>query len=103
MKKLKFGIIAGLCLIVLAYATMMSHSEVLVSAQDRNVFVEGWDAFAALTAMHPFGLIEWLGSWMTQLFYWPAFGMTMVILFYCTGMHEASMLMKNSLRKSCSS
>ena len=80
MKKLKFGIIAGLCLIVLAYATMMSHSEVLVTAQDRNVFVEGWDAFAALTAMHPFGLIEWLGSWMTQLFYWPAFGMTILLL-----------------------
>ena len=80
MKKQKFGIIAGLCLIVLAYATMMSHSEVLVTAQDRNVFVEGWDAFAALTAMHPFGLIEWLGSWMTQLFYWPAFGMTILLL-----------------------
>ena len=83
MKTRIYELVCYICFVAMAWLTLIGlYSEVLVTAQDRNTFVEGWDFFSSLLTMHPFGLIEWLGSWMTQLFYWPVVGALVLVVIW---------------------
>ncbi len=49
------------------------NQEVFYTAHDRSEFIFGAPFFHTLLSK-PFGLIQYAGAWLTQLFYYPAFG-----------------------------
>ena len=49
------------------------NQEVLYTAHDRSEFIYGTPFFHTLMAK-PFGLMRYVGAWLTQLFYYPALG-----------------------------
>jgi hypothetical protein len=49
------------------------NQEVLYTAHDRSEFIYGEQFFHSLMSK-PFGLIQYAGAWLTQLFYHPALG-----------------------------
>lgn len=67
-------VVIGLSLIAYAsYILLGIYPDVLITAQDRNVFVNGSHFFGeSLSA--PFGLFQYVGSFLTQLFYHPSLG-----------------------------
>ncbi len=52
--------------------------EVLYTAQERSEFIIGSDFFNALMTK-PFGMIQYVGAWLTQLFYKPALGSVVML------------------------
>ena len=49
------------------------NQEVFYTAHDRSEFISGTPFFHTLM-QKPFGLMQYVGAWMTQLFYYPALG-----------------------------
>ena len=55
------------------------NQEVLYTAHDRSEFIYGEQFFHSLMSK-PFGLIQYAGAWLTQLFYHPALGAGVLVL-----------------------
>ena len=53
------------------------NQEVLYAAHDRSEFLYGTPFFNSLMS-RPFGLMQYVGGWLTQFFYHPALGATML-------------------------
>ena len=53
--------------------TLYINQEVFYTAHDRSEFISGTPFFHTLM-QKPFGLMQYVGAWMTQLFYYPALG-----------------------------
>lgn len=72
---------AAVIVVLVSYAAFVligiCHN-VLITAQDRNPFAADSLYFNDLIA-RPFGLIEYVGGFLTQFFYYPALGATMLI------------------------
>ena len=49
------------------------NQEVFYTAHDRSEFIFGAPFFHTMLSK-PFGLMQYIGAWLTQLFYYPAFG-----------------------------
>ena len=62
-------------LIFVAFAVLLLYinREVLYTAHDRSEFLFG-ATFFKIIMLKPFGLIQYVGAWLTQLFYSPAIG-----------------------------
>ena len=64
------------------------NQEVFFTAHDRSEFLYGVPFFSTLMSK-PFGLIQYIGAWLTQLLYYPALGTTVLmaiwILIYIVG------------------
>ena len=54
------------------------NQEVLYTAHDRSEFITGAPFFNTLLSK-PFGLIQYVGAWLTQFFYHPALGASMLV------------------------
>lgn len=54
------------------------NQEVLYTAHDRSEFLFGAPFFHTLLSK-PFGLMQYVGAWLTQLFYYPALGSTVLV------------------------
>ena len=54
------------------------HQEVFYTAQDRSEFIFGAPFFHTLMSK-PFGLMQYVGAWLTQFFYYPALGSAMLV------------------------
>ena len=57
------------------------NQEVLFTAHDRSEFIFGVPFYHTLMSK-PFGLIQYVGAWLTQFFYYPALGSTMLIVIW---------------------
>ena len=59
----------------IAFVAYVLHinQEVLYTAHDRSEFIYGAPFFHTLLSK-PFGLMQYVGAWLTQLFYYPALG-----------------------------
>ena len=53
--------------------TLYINQEVFYTAHDRSEFISGTPFFHTLM-QKPFGLMQYVGAWLTQLFYYPALG-----------------------------
>lgn len=62
-----------LAFISFAVYILFINQEVFYTAHDRSEFIFGMPFFHTLM-LKPFGLIEYVGAWLTQLFYYPALG-----------------------------
>ena len=62
-------------LVFIAFVAYILHinQEVLYTAHDRSEFLFGAPFFHTLM-QKPFGLMQYVGAWLTQLFYHPALG-----------------------------
>lgn len=66
----------GVVIALIAYAIYVLvgiYSDVLITAQDRNMFAGDSMYFNGLLA-NPFGLFQYIGGFLTQLFYYPMLG-----------------------------
>jgi len=54
------------------------NQEVFYTAHDRSEFISGTPFFNRLLSK-PFGLMQYVGAWLTQLFYYPAFGSAVLV------------------------
>lgn len=73
-----------LCVLVFViYVTYVLHinQEVLYTAHSRSEFLYGSPFFHALMSK-PFGLIQYVGAWLTQLFYYPALGAAVLVIIW---------------------
>ena len=74
----------------IAFVAYILHinQEVLYTAHDRSEFISGAPFFHTLMSK-PFGLIQYVGAWLTQLFYYPALGAGVLAaiwaLIFCVG------------------
>lgn len=71
-----------LCASLLAFIAFVAYilhinQEVLYTAHDRSEFLIGVDYFQSLMSK-PFGLIQYVGAWLTQFLYYPALGAAML-------------------------
>lgn len=57
------------------------NQEVFYTAYDRSEFLYGSSFFHILFS-RPFSLIEYIGSWLTQLFYYPALGSVVLLVIW---------------------
>ncbi len=71
-----------LFVICAGYILVGQYSDMLFTAQDRNEFFTTTDFFCH-TVSDPFGLMTYLGSYLTQFFYYPALGASLLILLWC--------------------
>lgn len=79
MKAINWRFLLPLVLfIALAYFVLGMYSDMLYTAQDRNTFFTTSDFFCQ-TVKQPFGLMTWLGGYLTQFFFNPALGTSMLI------------------------
>jgi hypothetical protein len=67
-----------LCVSLLVFVSFVVYilyinQEVFYTAHDRSEFISGTPFFNRLLSK-PFGLMQYVGAWLTQLFYRPAFG-----------------------------
>ena len=62
-----------LAFIIFALYILYINKEVLYTAHDRSEFIYGAPFFNTLMSK-PFGLMQYVGAWLTQLFYNPALG-----------------------------
>jgi hypothetical protein len=75
--------IASLCVSLLAFIAFVVYvlyinQEVLYTAHDRSEFVYGAPFFHTLMSK-PFGLMQYVGAWLTQFFYHPAVGAGLLV------------------------
>lgn len=80
------GVIASafITVIIITYAAFMLvgiNDDVLITAQDRNYFTNDALFFTERIA-HPFGFFQYIGSYLTQYFYYPAAGAALLILMW---------------------
>lgn len=61
-----------------AYILVGMCPDVLITAQDRNMF-EGDSMYFNNIIGRPFGLFQWIGGFLTQFFYYPVLGATILI------------------------
>lgn len=61
-----------------AFIMLNFYSDMLYTAQDRSMFFSGSMFFKESMAV-PFGLMQYVGSYLTQFLYYPALGVTMLI------------------------
>lgn len=81
MSKLK-SVLPVLSFVILAYVVLLGcYPDMLYTAQDRNEFFLTTDFFQQLVG-RPFGLMMYLGAYLTQYFYYPALGTTLLILLW---------------------
>lgn len=84
MKKQKiFGIVltAIVAIVLIAYAAYILlgiYPDVLITAQDRNIYSGDSLYFSELIG-HPFGFFQYIGGYLTQFFFNPAVGACMLI------------------------
>ena len=57
------------------------NQEVLYTAHDRSEFIFGAPFFPTLMSK-PFGLMQYVGAWLTQLFYHPALGAAVLVVIW---------------------
>lgn len=57
------------------------NQEVFYTAHDRSEFLYGTPFYHTLMSK-PFGLMQYVGAWLTQLFYYPALGSTVLVIFW---------------------
>lgn len=57
------------------------NQEVLYTAHDRSEFIFGTPFFHTLISK-PFGLMQYVGAWLTQLFYDPAIGTSVLVIIW---------------------
>lgn len=70
-----------LAFVIFAVYTLCANSIVLYTAHDRSEFLYGTTFFHTLLAK-PFGLMQYVGAWLTQYFYYPAFGASLLMLIW---------------------
>ena len=58
--------------------TLYINQEVFYTAHDRSEFISGTPFFHTLM-QKPFGLMQYVGAWLTQLFYYPALGSAVLV------------------------
>ena len=68
-----FLYISLLAFILFAVYILYINQEVFYTAHDRSEFIYGAPFFHTLLSK-PFGLMQYVGAWLTQLFHYPAFG-----------------------------
>lgn len=68
--------------VVAAFTLVGQYSDMLFTAQDRNEFFYTSD-FLCEKVSAPFGLMTYLGSWLTQYFYHPTLGVSLLLLLWC--------------------
>ena len=68
-----FLYVSLLAFISFAVYIMWMNQDVLYTAHDRSEFIFGAPFFHTLLSK-PFGLMQYVGAWLTQLFYYPALG-----------------------------
>lgn len=71
---------------LLAFITFVAYilcinQEVFYTAHDRSEFLHGSTFFNSLMSK-PFGLIQYVGAWLTQYFYYPALGSGLLVLIW---------------------
>lgn len=64
------------------YTLIGQYADMLFTAQDRNEFFYTTDFFCQILS-EPFGLMAYLGSYLTQYFYHPALGASLLLLLWC--------------------
>ena len=62
-----------LAFILFAVYVLYINQEVFYTVHDRSEFIFGAPFFHTLMSK-PFGLMQYVGAWLTQLFYYPAIG-----------------------------
>jgi hypothetical protein len=62
-----------LAFMLFAICVLYLNQEVFYTAHDRSEFIFGAPFFHTLLSK-PFGLMQYVGAWLTQLFHYPAFG-----------------------------
>ena len=67
-----------LAFIAFVVYTLYVNNEVLYTAHDRSEFIAGAPFFHTLLSK-PFGLMQYVGAWLTQLFYHPVFGASVLM------------------------
>jgi len=67
-----------LAFILFAIYVLYVNQEVFYTAHDRSEFISGTPFFNRLLSK-PFGLMQYVGAWLTQLFYYPAFGSAVLV------------------------
>lgn len=70
-----------LAFVAFAGYVLFMNQEVLHTAQDRSEFLVGTPFFHALMSK-PFGLMQYAGAWLTQLFYRPLVGAGLLFVFW---------------------
>lgn len=72
--------VTSVALVVFAvYVLIGLYSDVLLTAQDRNIFATD-TLFVGETMAQPFGLFKYIGAFLTQFFYYPALGASLLIV-----------------------
>ena len=61
--------------------TLYINQEVFFTAHDRSEFIYGTPFFYTLLSK-PFGLMQYVGAWLTQLFYHPAIGTSVLVVIW---------------------
>lgn len=77
----QLGLTAAIAVALISYAAWVLVGmcpDVLVTAQDRNMF-EGDSMYFNDVIGRPFGLFQYIGGFLTQFFYYPALGACMLI------------------------
>ena len=64
------------------YELIVNNSDMLFKAQGRSLFVYGSEFFSTLTKS-PGYIGAWVGAYLTQFFYHPALGSTILVAFWC--------------------
>ena len=81
LKNMGPAVLVAIALALITYAAYILvgiNPDVLITAQDRNPF-SGDSMYFAEHIARPFGLIEYIGGFLTQFFYYPAVGAGMLI------------------------
>lgn len=82
LKNSKFWLYGSLLVFVAFAIYLLSiNQEVFYTAQDRSEFLLGADYFRRLL-LKPFGLIQYVGAWLTQFFYHPAVGSSILLVLW---------------------
>ena len=78
--KLSLVTLYGSLLAFMAFVVYLLYinKEVLYTAHDRSEFLYGAPFFHTLLSK-PFGLMQYVGAWLTQLFYYPALGSAVLV------------------------
>lgn len=63
------------------YVLTGMYPDVLITAQDRNIY-SGDSLFFSEQIARPFGLLQYVGAFMTQFFYYPALGASILIVIW---------------------
>lgn len=82
-----------IALFVAAYFLLSQESEVLFKSQEMNLWIAD-DTFYDMYKIYPGGWLSWAGSYMTEFFYHPALGVTLLMLAWAAIMAILSFMYK---------